>query len=494
MWAVLVLILAIIVIKYLRLRFYWQRHGIPYEPYERYLYRVLWLFRTRVMHAVLTEDAKKYGKLYGSYRGLTPTLVVTDVELAKDVLITQFGHFFERSIDFRTGDPLWDNSLSHLPYEQWKLVRTVMGYCMTSSKMRSMIPKLDNVAKRLVAKLEHIAKGDENQLDLKKYLSAYGLDSMVAIAFGIDLDCIEKPDNDFIKYGSNIFKPGFGLLMMILCPALLKYCPFADFPPKATSEFFGALGKRILAEKRERLDEVIKNNTPDIMDLHLIAQREDPNNKITDEMLASQAFLFFIAGLDTTVNTLQLCTYFLAVNPEAQQRVYDEIRQVMDGRSDVQYQDVQKMKLLEASLLESTRLVPIIPLVDRICTRDTTVAGVPFKKGMMVEIPLPPMHRNPDYFPEPEKFIPERFLKDGEISSETAAFLMFGDGPKSCVGRRLALMNMQVLLANVLLTLRLDSCPQTPPFQLKKGLHVMDMLSQPPIIQLILREKASYVS
>jgi len=228
------------------------------------------------------------------------------------------------------------------------------------------------------------------------------------------------------------------------------------------------------------LDETIKNNTADIIDLHLISQRDDPNTVLTDELLAAQAFLFFTGGLDTTVGAFEFLTYYLAVNPEAQQRAYEEIKTVMQDRTDVGSDDLQKLKYLEGCIYEALRLSPLSFVIDRVCTKETVVAGVPIEPGMIIEFPTPYIHRDPRYFDQPDEFLPERFLKNDEVSSDLSAFLTFGDGPKNCVGRRLAVMNVQTIMVNMLLRFTIERTIHTPvPPQLKPGLRASDFFKDP---------------
>lgn len=492
MWQILLLVAVTLVLaKLLSVSLYWSSKGISYEPFPRYLYRVLWLWNTNPMCEVIRSDVAKYGEMYGSYRGFRPSLIVADVEVAKEVLIKQFGNFFKRTFEFTTGDPLWDANITHLEYDQWKAVRTVMGYTFTSAKMRPMIGKLDRVAKRSLEKLMKLARDpkENGAVLLKKHMQGYGMDSMAATAFGLDLNCIDNPDSPFVKNASDLFKPSVSMVVMLLFPSLLQYLPFRDFPPKRTTKFFGELGAHMLAEKKKHLDEVVKNGTADIIDHHLLAQRDDPNSGLTDEVMASQALFFFIAALDTSVVTLEFTTYYLALNPDVQERVYNELASVVGERREIAYDDLQKAKMLQASLLEAMRMMPLSFLVDRICTQDTEVAGVKIEKGMVVEFPSPYMHNDPKYFPEPDKYIPERFIKGGEVSSDTTAFLMFGDGPKNCPGRRLALMNMEVYLANIVLNLKIERTDKTPvPLRLRNGMRFNDFSKDPLYLGLTPRE------
>lgn len=378
----LLIIVSLIALKVVKLSQFWVPFAITYESFPAYLFRVIWRYNTRVVAEVLREDVKRYGPIYGSYRGFKPALIVSDMEIAKDVLIKQFNNFFNRSTEFCSGDPLWDNILMNMPYEQWKSLRTVMSYTFTGSKMRGMIPKFDNVSKRLLNKFEKIARSPNNtKMVLKDDLKAYGIDSMTVVSFGLDPNAIEDTESQFRKNAAELLKPGLSMMLfyLLLVPNIMKYLPGIDFPPAHVSKFFGTVAKHSLAEKREKLDEVIASGTADIMDLQLIAQRDDPK-LITDEMLASSAFLFLIAALDGITITVEFTCYYLAIHPEIQEKAYDEVLAVLQGRTEVEYEDVLQIKYVEACLLEALRCAPIVPLFDRICTIDTRVNGIQIKK------------------------------------------------------------------------------------------------------------------
>ena len=224
------------------------------------------------------------------------------------------------------------------------------------------------------------------------------------------------------------------------------------------------------------------------MDNFFIAQRENPKTVITDDILISQAFLFYSGGVDTTSVTLEKTTFLMTIHPEVQEKVVEEIKQVMGDREQVEYDDLQKMKYLDATIQESLRFYPISFLIDRVCNQDTTVAGIPIQSGTIVEVPVRVLHFDPKLFPEPQKFMPERFLRENSQNSGTQGFLTFGEGPKNCVGRRLATMNLQVLLVNMLRRVKLETCESTPKsLKLKPGMSFTHVTEKPLILKIVPR-------
>lgn len=489
MWLIFIISLVVIFgIKFFNFIFHWKKLGLEYVGFFSHL-RGLWYSTSVVTADGLRDMVAKHGRLFGTFRGTTHVLVVSDVEVAKDVMNRQFPNFFKRSFEFQSNDPLWNNAVSNLPYERWKPVRSVMTTCLTSAKMRGMIPKLDKLSNRVVSKLEVVAASEENEITLCSFFRGFAMDSIVAVSFGIEVNCIDDPENPFVKNSSGLFKPGLSLLF-VLAPSIARMLPFVHFPPKNVSAFFNKVGRHIIETKRKNLDQVIRDGTADTMDLELIAQRENPDGPLTDEVLLSQAFGFIIAGLDAIVLLLEVLTYLYVANPEAQEKAFHELTRVVGDRNHITYEDLHRLKYLEASVLETSRLYPLAPMVQRTCTRETEVAGIPLRPGDSVDIPLVTLHRDPRYFSRPDDFLPERFMKDGDVSSELTAFLSFGDGPKNCLGKRLALFIIQTVMARMLLSIRLERCDATPvKLRLKPGIRFTDIFEDPLVLKLVPRTR-----
>ena len=98
---------------------------------------------------------------------------------------------------------------------------------------------------------------------------------------------------------------------------------------------------------------------------------------------------------------------------------------------------------------------------SRHCNESCVINGVRFKEGMAVIVPIYNLHHDETYFPDPESYKPERFLPENKESINQFAYLPFGMGPRNCIGMRLALMEMKVVLVRMLQKYRLVRCPET---------------------------------
>lgn len=119
---------------------------------------------------------------------------------------------------------------------------------------------------------------------------------------------------------------------------------------------------------------------------------------------------------------------------------------------------------MEAVIDETLRMYPPAQRIEREVTNDIDYNGLKLKKGQVVMVPIYALHHDTDLYPEPERFKPERFLKESfECKSrDSMAFLPFGGGPRGCLGMRFAMIETKILLAAVLAKFRFVTCPETP--------------------------------
>ena len=313
----------------------------------------------------------------------------------------------------------------------------------------------------------------------------YSIDSTLAVAYGKDVNCVENPDTELLEHTKMTVKPGLATLLFYAAPELFQYVPGVHFPPKTTTDFFTRLAEQMLKEKRAKLDQVLAEGTADIIDRLLVQQREDP--RLTDELLTSQAFIFIVAGLDNTSLAITVTMYYMALFPAAQQRALEEIKSILGDRKEVQYDDLQKLKYVEGCIFESLRFFPFKFNVDRVCKESTVVGDVAIEKGMIVEFLSYEMTQNSDYFPEPQEFKPERFMKSDDVpDQQLGAFLSFGDGPKHCAGKKIAVMIAQTAIVSLILSLKIETCAETPahPPKMNPGFDFVKLTQKPLIIRI----------
>jgi cytochrome P450 len=189
----------------------------------------------------------------------------------------------------------------------------------------------------------------------------------------------------------------------------------------------------------------------------LIAKTSTPEYKklgITETTIMGQGVNLVLAGFDG-ISTIMTClVYHLAKNEAAQERLYEEITSVIDGKYDglIDYQTLSEMTYLTACISETARLYPIFIRPERVCNKDweCSARGIKIPKGVIVMIASYAANRNPELYDSPDEFIPERFMPQNKVNLNPYAFATFGFGHRSCMGMRFAYEAMRVAISHML--------------------------------------------
>ncbi len=186
----------------------------------------------------------------------------------------------------------------------------------------------------------------------------------------------------------------------------------------------------------ERRQGTVRQN--DLLDMLLDARYED-GKPMDDQQLIDEILILFTAGHETTSNALSFTTQLLALNPEWQTKIYDEIKTIENETSDLM-EFVMKAKLTQQVLEESMRLYPPAYFIDRVNVEEDSFEGLHFEAGSNLLFSIYEIHRHPDLWESPLEFKPERFEGGGrEYSSQ---YFPFGAGPRKCIGNNFAMFEM----------------------------------------------------
>ncbi|VDK17602.1 unnamed protein product [Anisakis simplex] len=166
--------------------------------------------------------------------------------------------------------------------------------------------------------------------------------------------------------------------------------------------------------------------------------------------ILANGYIFLIAGYETTSITLQFIAYVLARYPEIQDRLYEEVTGILGDKDVVEYDDIMQMHYMEQVMCETLRMYPPVVRTERDCGTDTVVDGVPIEKGTSVHVAVYAIHHNEEYYPNPEKFDPNRFSSAEKALRDPLAFIPFGYGPRNCIGMRFALIQIRFTMARLI--------------------------------------------
>lgn len=242
----------------------------------------------------------------------------------------------------------------------------------------------------------------------------------------------------------NVFVNSFDMITLPFIE-LIEKIPFPRI--RALNQSRDLLNKTIYRIINERRIE--KKDHGDLLSMLLIAQDEEGDGKgMTDLQVRDEAMTLFIAGHETTANSLTWTWYLLSQHPEIEKKVWQEIDDVLAGRLP-SAEDYPKLKYLEMVLSESMRLYPPAWLVGRRVIKECQVGGYTLPVNAIVFQCQYLMHHDERYFPDPFKFDPERWTPSEKEKRPRYSYFPFGGGPRQCIGEPFAWMEGVLMLATI---------------------------------------------
>jgi cytochrome P450 len=212
---------------------------------------------------------------------------------------------------------------------------------------------------------------------------------------------------------------------------------------------------RIIAERRASgLDQ------GDLLSMLLQAHDED-GSQMTDQQLRDEVMTLFLAGHETTALTLSWIWYLLAQNPQAEQKFHAELDEVLGGRMPVM-EDLPRLKYIDTIAREAMRLYPPAYGLGREAIEDCEIGGYHVPRKTQVFMFQWATQRDPRFFDEPDRFIPERWTSDFIERLPKYAYFPFGGGPRFCIGSSFATMEIALVLATIGQRFRLALVPDHP--------------------------------
>ncbi|CAF5147143.1 unnamed protein product, partial [Rotaria magnacalcarata] len=150
----------------------------------------------------------------------------------------------------------------------------------------------------------------------------------------------------------------------------------------------------------------------------------------------------------------------MAIEPVVQEKVYEEIQQEL-GDDEITHEKLSQLQYLDMAINETLRMYPPFIRFDRVASQDYQLGDYHIPKGTIINVPVYSIHHDAEYWPEPEKFIPERFSSAEKAKRHPVTFLPFGDGPRNCIGMRFALLEAKIAIAKTLRVVEFQKCEKT---------------------------------
>ncbi|UJR08122.1 hypothetical protein I4U23_012399 [Adineta vaga] len=317
----------------------------------------------------------------------------------------------------------------------------------------------------LIQRLQSIQS--EREVNLYPYIASCALDIICEAAMGLSIGAQQKRNSEYVD------------AVLKLTDIILKRQRMPWMWPDIVFQFLpeGREHDRHLNTVHQFTKKVIDDRARDFhasniqgkrlafLDL-LLKQMHEEQLTLLDIQEEVDTFMF--EGHDTTAAAMNFTCFMIASHPKVQEKLHEEIDRVFgnDLNRSCTMEDVDELKYLECVIKETLRLFPSVPFIAREIQEDFTYHNHKLLKGSTAVLFIYYIHRDPKYFPDPERFDPDRFLPENSVDRPAYAFVPFSAGSRNCIGQRFALLEEKIILSSILRRFKLKTS------QLRDDLHL----------------------
>ncbi|XP_065296559.1 cytochrome P450 3A31-like [Dermacentor albipictus] len=349
------------------------------------------------------------------------------------------------------------------PAHRWKFMRGAISPAFTTSKLTQAF-KIFETSSEALADIVGKQSAVDTSVDAMLLLRRYALDTILKAGFGVDMGVQKtKPGGFWDKLAvesarllDSLGLQGITLIANCLPELQTLFLWLATVTAWCTDKFI-ALVEDLVKPVVERRWEMKSNNAGDILQFLLNSEDVDAatgnqfHSRLSRSDVLVNACVLVSAGLDSTVHTVVSALYSVAMHTDIQERLRKEIHAVLEEEGQLTYQAVGRMKYLGMVIKESMRLYSQnVGFVARRAVSDYTYKDIFIPKGVNILAAASCLNINPDIWSDPTVFDPERFSDENKASINPVSYLPFGSGPRNCVGRRFATLNVKTVMATLL--------------------------------------------
>ena len=375
--------------------------------------------------------AEEHGSPFVMRLGLVQLMVLTDPNQIHEVLVERPGDY-DKSVTLSLfAEPILGKGLLTSEADFHQRQKRMVGPAFSPKRLSGYAETMIDCAERSSARMI-----ESKNVDFLEELMRATLEIVGRTLFDVDLTLDASTVAPAITEAMEALSAQFYALLPLPPPVPTSY-------NRRLVHSVNILDKIVYRIIKERKDSL--GDRGDVLSI-LVAAQDDDGSRMTDKQLRDEVMTMFLAGHETTANAITWALYLLGQHAEVLAQARAEIDQVV-GQRRLTFQDLKSLPYCLQVFKEAMRLYPPAHTLSRVALRDTTIAGERVSKGQIVVMCPYAMHRRADYFADPTRFDPNRFLPEREAAQVKHSFLPFGSGPRVCVGNHFAMLEGQILLA-----------------------------------------------
>lgn len=378
------------------------------------------------------ELARTYGPLASFRIGRWRLFLASDPNLIHQVLVTDAKHYIKH-FGARTFKPILGNGLVTSEGDFWLRQRRLLQPAFLKAKVQSYAPIMTELTEAMLQRWKN-AGSINLEFEFSTLTSAIALKTLFGLEDHGDRERIDESLRLAFDLMTARLDMPFQIPTWLPTPSNLRLGRAIGEVDRVVNGFIAAGRAR-------------PHPGNDLLSTMIAAQDAD-GAQMTDRQLRDEAMTLYLAGHETTALTLTWCWYLLSQHPEAEIKLVDEWRRVLGGRSP-SATEVSALPYTAAVINESMRLYPPVYVIGREAKKDLELGGYRVKRGYTVLMSQWVNHRDPAHFPDPENFVPERWLDGLAARLPKFAYYPFGGGQRMCIGSHFATMEAAIVLATV---------------------------------------------
>ncbi len=378
--------------------------------------------------------AQQYGDISYFKLGPQEAFFLNHPDFIKDVLVTNNENFM-KGLALQRAKRLLGEGLLTSEGEFHRRQRRLAQPAFHRARVASYAAVMTDYAARMRNRWR-----DGAILDISEEMMRLTLAIVGKTLFDADVESDSKEVGEAMSVVMDLFNtitiPFFELLQKLPLPQLRRF-------DRAKAKL-DAIIFRLIEERRRS-----GKDRGDLLSMLLLAQDEEGDGgRMTDAQLRDEAMTIFLAGHETTANALTWTWYLLSQNPDVEKKLHAEIDEVLGARLPT-VEDVARLRYTEMVLAESMRLYPPAWAIGRMALSDCEIGGYLVPRRSLVIMSQYVMHRDARYFPDPERFDPERWTASAREARPQFSYFPFGGGPRRCIGESFAWMEGILLIATL---------------------------------------------
>jgi cytochrome P450 len=373
----------------------------------------------------------EYGDICGANLGVFPVVLLSAPELAQSVLVDN-AHHFMKSRGLQALKPLLGEGLLTSEHEFHRRQRKLISPAFQHRRIGTYAATMASFTEGAQARWK-----DGEMIDASAAMMRLTLAIAGKTMFNADLE------KDASEVGEAVTVANRNAIEQI--SSIFPFpVPWTTARTRQSQKAIDRLDRTVygmIAARRASGDD-----PGDVLSMLLAAEEEGSGTKMSDTEVRDEAMTLFLAGHETTANALAWALHLLSRNPDVYTRLCNEVDTVLGGRAPT-LEDMPRLPYALQVFKETMRLYPPGYIVGRTAMRDVAIGEHTLPKGITAFINIYGMHHRAKFFPNPERFDPDRFRPEAEKEMVRSSYIPFGGGPRVCIGNQFALLEGQIVLA-----------------------------------------------